>query len=114
MVPVCFALAGDALYVTIDQKPKRGTPLKRVANIHANPSVAIVVDRYEEDWTQLGWVMLRGPAETLNAGAEHDAAQDMLRRKYPQYLAMQLDDLPVIAIRIAKVASWGALTPEPE
>jgi len=49
VVPVCFALTGGTLYVTIDEQPKRqtGRPLKRVRNIMENPGVAIVVDRYE-------------------------------------------------------------------
>ena len=62
VVPVCFALADETLYITIDEKPKRDgdIPLKRLRNITANPQVAFTVDRYYEDWTQLGWVMLRG------------------------------------------------------
>ena len=70
VVPVCFAVLGDALYVTIDAKPKRtpGGSLKRLRNIAANPSVAFVADRYDEDWSRLGWVMLRGRAEILEAG----------------------------------------------
>jgi PPOX class probable F420-dependent enzyme len=113
VVPVCFALKGGSLYITIDEKPKRGVPLKRVRNILENANVAVVVDRYDEDWSRLAWVMLRGPAEILVRGAEHDQAQALLRRKYAQLAAMRIDDLPVIALRIANVTSWGALTPEP-
>jgi PPOX class probable F420-dependent enzyme len=114
VVPVCFAVADDTLYITIDQKPKRGTALKRVRNLMENPSAAFVTDRYDEDWSRLGWVMLRGAAELLDAGREHDEAQALLRARYPQLKAMRIDDLPVIAIRIAQVTSWGALTPGPE
>ena len=113
VVPVCFALDGETLYITIDQKPKRSTMLKRVRNLVENPAAAFVADHYDEDWTRLGWVMLRGPAEILESGPEHDAAQERLRTKYPQYKAMRIDDLPVIAIRIARTTSWGALTPGP-
>jgi PPOX class probable F420-dependent enzyme len=84
VVPVCFVVAGSTLYITIDAKPKRGGTLKRVQNILANPAVAVVVDRYDEDWTRLGWVMLRGQAEILDAGTEHDEAQALLRARYPQ------------------------------
>lgn len=113
VVPVCFALDGDTLYITIDQKPKRGTTLKRLRNLIENPNAAFVADRYDEDWTRLAWVMLRGRAEILDCGAEHDAAQARLRAKYPQYQTMRIDALPVIAVRIVKVTSWGALTPGP-
>ncbi len=124
VVPVCFVVAGDDLYITIDGKPKQGTAtdLKRLRNIAANPAVAVVVDRYDEDWTRLGWVMLRGKAGVLGAclapsdahlrirrGAEHDRAQALLRLRYPQYRAMALESLPVIAVRIERVTSWGNL-----
>jgi PPOX class probable F420-dependent enzyme len=112
VVPVCFALAEATLYITIDQKPKRdaGPPLKRLRNIAANPTVAVVVDRYDEDWSRLAWVMLRGRAEILADGPEHDQAQALLRARYRQLDAMQIATLPVIALRIARVTHWGDLT----
>jgi len=112
VVPVCFAVADDTLYITVDEKPKRhsGGGLKRVRNILENPTVAVVVDRYDEDWTRLAWVMLRGHAEILKAGEEHDAAQALLRSRYPQLVRMDISGLPVIALRIEKVTSWGELT----
>jgi PPOX class probable F420-dependent enzyme len=110
VVPVCFAIAGDNLYITIDQKPK-GDPraLKRLRNIAENPIAAVTLDRYAEDWSRLGWVMLRGRAEILEAGAEHDHAQALLRQRYPQLAAMDIASLPVIALRLERVASWGDL-----
>lgn len=111
LVPVCFALGEASLYITIDEKPKRrDRPVKRLRNILENPRAAFVVDRWDEDWTRLGWVMLRGAAEILEAGAEHDAAQEMLRGRYPQYRAMTIAKMPVIVLRIAHVASWGDLS----
>ena len=114
VVPVCFVVSGDALYITIDQKPK-GDPLglKRLRNIGENPIASFVADKWDEDWTRLGWVMLRGPAEILASGAEHDRAQALLRARYPQYREMELAGLPVIAIHIERVTSWGHLSVEP-
>ncbi len=110
VVPVCFGLLDLSLYITIDEKPKRrDRPLKRLANIADNPQVAIVFDRYDEDWQRLAWVMLRGKAEILGDGAEHDGAQSLLRSRYRQLTAMQIAQLPVIAIRIERVTSWGDL-----
>ena len=111
VVPVCFALDGASLYIAIDEKPKRrDRPLKRVRNILENPAAAFVVDRYDEDWSRLGWVMLRGRAEILEAGAEYDRAQALVVARYPQLRAMRLTGLPVIALRIGRAASWGDLT----
>jgi len=112
LMPVCFVVSESALYITIDQKPK-GDPraLKRLKNIIENPVAAFVADRWDEDWARLGWVMLRGPAEILADGAEHDRAQSLLRSRYRQYQGMELAGLPVIAMRIERVTSWGNLAP---
>src|ERR1700722_14142490 len=96
VVPVCFAVAGASLYITIDEKPKRNDrPVKRLRNIAENPTVAIVVDRYDETWSHLAWIMMRGQAEILDHGVEHDDAQALLRRRYPQLGPMRIEHLPV-------------------
>ena len=113
VVPVCYALADDNLYFTIDAKPKRsgGTRLKRLSNIRQNPHVALVVDRYDEDWSRLGWVMVQGRADILEAGDEHDRAQSRLRARYRQLSEMRIEHLPVVAIRIERIIGWGDLSP---
>jgi len=112
VVPICFALSGSAVYSSIDDKPKvkSGQLLKRLRNIQANPNVSIVVDRYDEDWALLGWVLLWGRAEILTTGREHDEAQVLLRLRYPQYRAMRISGYPVIAVRIERTTSWGNLS----
>lgn len=111
VIPICFVADGDSVYFTIDEKPKRKstTPLKRIANIRANPFAALVVDHYDEDWSRLGWVMVQGRAEVLAGGVEHARAQANLRSRYRQLEGMRIEELPVVAIRIEHVASWGEL-----
>jgi PPOX class probable F420-dependent enzyme len=111
VVPICYALSGDTVYFTIDEKPKKkpAAGLKRLANLRGNPFAALVVDRYDEDWSRLGWVMLQGRAEVLESGPEHDRAQAALRARYAQLAAMRIEGLPVVAVRVDHVASWGRL-----
>jgi len=111
VLPVCFALDGDSVYFSIDEKPKRvgAWRLKRMRNIAENPRVSLVADRYDENWSRLGWVMVQGRAEVLAAGGEHDAAQALLRARYPQYRSMRIEELPVVAVRIERASSWGDL-----
>ena len=111
VIPICFAVQENTVYFTIDEKPKTksGVPLKRLSNIRENPRVALVVDRYDEDWSRLGWVMIRGRAEVLDSGVEHDRAQESLRARYRQLAAMNIEALPVVAIRIERATSWGNL-----
>jgi hypothetical protein len=54
--------------------------------------------------------MLRGRAEILEDGTEHDAAQTLLRARYPQLRAMRIAQHPVIAMRIARATAWGDLS----
>ena len=109
VIPICFVAEGDTVYFTVDEKPKTGAPLKRLSNMQANPHVALVVDHYEEDWSRLGWLMLQGRAEILDAGDEHDRAQASLRLRYRQLGEMRIESLPVVAIRIERATSWGRL-----
>ncbi len=117
-IPVCFAYTPEAIYIALDEKPKDVPPtrLKRVRNILENPRVALIVDRYSEDWSLLAFVMVRGWAELIEQDAEeHSAAVRLLRGKYHQYEHMRIEANPVIAIRPEKVVSWGALdAPEEE
>ena len=110
VVPVCFVAERHAVYITIDEKPKRvpGRGLKRLRNIAENPAVALVADRYDDgDWSRLGWVMVRGPADILDGGREHARAQEQLCARYRQLRAMTLHDRPVIALRVERVTHWG-------
>jgi PPOX class probable F420-dependent enzyme len=72
LVPMCFALNENVFYSAIDRKPKRVAPkrLARLRNIKKMPQVALLVDRYEEDWTLLWYVLVRGEAELVSAAAE--------------------------------------------
>tara|TARA_B100001105_G_scaffold254730_1_gene251359 strand:- start:663 stop:1097 length:435 start_codon:yes stop_codon:yes gene_type:complete len=113
VVPVCFVFDGQAIYSVLDAKPKT-TPLRqlrRVKNILANPQVSLVVDHYEEDWDKLQYILVSGDAELLESGEEWALAIAMLREKYPQYQAMDLDQSPVIKITPVRYSPWS---PQPQ
>lgn len=111
VVPICYAFDGERLYTAIDEKPKQvgAWQLRRVRNIEQNPNVAVVVDRYSDDWSRLAWVLVHGQAEILVEGEEHRRAVALLRDRYSQYRDMALEDRPVIRVTSTKVRSWGAL-----
>src|SRR5919204_723082 len=85
LVPFCFVLDGDDVLSAVDAKPKRTTRLRRLDNVRVNPSVSVLVDHYEEDWTRLWWVRLDGRAEVLEDGARSERALGLLSDKYSQY-----------------------------
>ena len=111
VVPVCYAVDEASVYIGLDAKPKQVEPtqLKRVRNIIENPRVSMIVDRYDEDWTRLGWVRLDGRAEVLLIGPERQTAIRLLRDRYEQYERLLPDDAPVIVVRVEQASSWGNL-----
>ena len=109
VIPFCFACDGERIYTPLDAKPKSGNlrSLRRVRNILANPQVSMVIDHYEDDWSQLWYLLVRGQAELLEPCAEQAAAIALLRAKYPQYREMDLDGNPVIRITPERATGWA-------
>ena len=123
IVPMAFALAsgrdagetdagttrsGDTIYSAVDAKPKRSPALRRLANIAANPRVAVLVDRYEDDWHALWWVRADGTGRVLDV--DEPEGRDAIARlvaRYPQYRE-QAPRGPVVAIDVARWSSWSA------
>jgi PPOX class probable F420-dependent enzyme len=113
VIPICFVYDGKNFYSPIDEKPKRTAPskLKRLRNIEQNPRICLVIDRYDEDWINLAYVLVFGQARVISGGATYRKAVHLLRRKYPQYRSMAIAQRPLIVIRPARLTSWDAVLP---
>jgi PPOX class probable F420-dependent enzyme len=109
VVPIVFALAGDVLYTAVDAKPKATRALRRLANIAANPFVAVLADHYDDDWTSLWWARADGTAR-LADGDEAPAALALLTERYPTY-ELQPPPGPVIAVDVSRWSGWSARGP---
>lgn len=107
VIPICFVFDGKKIFSPIDEKPKRTTNLKRLKNIAENPNVALVVDHYEENWRNLAYLLFFGKARVLRSGRTHRRVVGLLRRKYPQYRRMALEDRPLIVITPTKMTPWA-------
>jgi PPOX class probable F420-dependent enzyme len=106
LVPVTFALVDDSTIVTaVDHKPKRTTRLQRLDNIRAHPQVTVLVDHYEDEWSRLWWVRLRGTATVEDDPG--DAVLMPLIAKYPQYRDVRPVG-PAIVIAVDDVTGWSA------
>ena len=93
----------------VAQKPER---LTRVRNILAVPQVALLIDQYDEDWTQLWYVLIRGKAKLLPMRAHRERAWALrkLRAKYPQYTETMLPkDAPIIRITPDRTTFWAKI-----
>jgi len=107
LVPIVFALEGETLYSAVDRKPKRSSTLRRIENARARPDVTVLVDHYDEDWSGLWWVRLRGRARVLDGGEERERALALLAEKYPQYRS-EPPEGPVLAVDVTDVREWSA------
>jgi PPOX class probable F420-dependent enzyme len=116
VVPVVFVCRGEVLYTPLDRKPKRDDDwhaLRRVRNIETNGRVAVVVDRYDDDWSRLAWVLLEGVATILEGGDERDSAAALLLEKYAQYQALPLEGRPIVRVDIERATEWSSATTSP-
>lgn len=110
VVPVCFVWLDGVVYTPIDRKPKRSEDpkaLRRVRDILENPRVALVVDRWSEDWHDLAHVRVSGTASLLEHGPEWERAAAALVAKYPQYRALPLAGRPILRIAAERIGSWS-------
>jgi len=105
LVPVCFALIDEVAYTAVDAKPKSTLSLRRLQNIEATPSTCLLVDHYDENWTDLWWVRLDGTARVVRSAAEAERAMNALTAKYSQYEVVAIPG-PMIAFEIARWTVW--------
>ncbi len=123
LVPICHVvgerddgLGRPLLYTPIDEKPKASddpAKLSRVRDLLVLPAAVVLAERWDEDWTRLGWLRVYGSAEILepqpHEREEHATAVDALRAKYHQYREHRLEGRPIIRITISEARSWGAV-----
>ena len=104
LVPVCHVLAGDKIYFG------SGDDARKVKNLRDNPHIAITIDLYSEDWSQLRGVMVQGTARLIERGPRFKQARSRLYAKYPQYAkeaAISPSDSVVVEVTPTHVFSWG-------
>ena len=107
IVPIVFAIDGDRIVTAIDGKRKSGGALRRVENITANPRVSVLVDAYDEDWSQLWWARADGTASIHEEGPVRDQALGVLSGRYAQYGRVPLSG-PAVIIEVDSWSGWTA------
>ena len=105
-VPITFVVLSDVLYFAVDHKPKSTWDLRRLRNIRENPSVTVLVDHYDKDWSMLWWARADGRGEVLEDGQERRRAVELLCGKYEQYKESPPKG-PAVAIRVERWSGWS-------
>jgi PPOX class probable F420-dependent enzyme len=103
LLPVTFAVWEGEVWSAIDQKPKRAGEPARVRRLRRRPEAALLVDRYDDDWSRLAWLELRGPVSVEPLGP----ALEALIAKYPQYSEARPQG-PLLRMAPERFASWQA------
>jgi PPOX class probable F420-dependent enzyme len=98
---VTFAVFEGAVWSAIDQKPKRTPEPARVRRLRRRPEASLLVDRYDDDWSTLAWVELRGRVSVEPLGP----ALEALTAKYPQYVD-QRPQGPLLRLAPQRFACW--------
>ena len=105
LVPVVFAISHDRISTAIDHKPKRTLELRRLANIDHNSRVSLLVQSYDEDWSQLWWVRADGDAIVTEAGEDWHEATAALSARYVQYRERPPEG-PAIVATVSQWSGW--------
>src|SRR5204862_1296270 len=104
LVPCCFALVDDRIVTAVDGKPKSTLALRRLENVRSHPAASLLVDQYDDDWSQLWWIRVDGQSRVVESGAERDAAVATLVEKYHQY-----QHVPILgAVIVIERLRWRA------
>ena len=100
---VTYAVWEGAIWSAVDRKPKRVAEPARVRRLRRRPSASLLVDRYDDDWTRLAWVELRGRVSVEPLGP----ALEALAAKYPQYVA-EPPQGPLLRLEPERCGCWRA------
>jgi PPOX class probable F420-dependent enzyme len=109
LVPIVYVIDGDTLYSSTDAGPR---PVKRLRNLQWDPRVTVLVDVYDEDWSKVWWVRLRGSGRAVEEGPEWEHARRLLWEKYPQFQQAPAEEGagPIMAVDVEEWSGW-AYTP---
>ncbi|MFN2595359.1 MAG: pyridoxamine 5'-phosphate oxidase family protein [Actinomycetota bacterium] len=105
LVPSVFIVLEGDLLVPIDAKPKASANLKRLRNIARDPRATMLIDRWDEEWSKLEWLMIRCIASLESVNLETAATAELLRR-YPQYANLTPIE-SLIRLRPTKLTWWS-------
>jgi PPOX class probable F420-dependent enzyme len=106
VLPVTFAVTGDAIWSAIDEKPKRAAEPARVEYLRRRPESALLVDEYNDDWSRLLWGQLMGRVDVLPASSAPEAMA-ALAAKYADY-ARRPPPGPLLRLTVERALSWRA------
>jgi len=108
VVPVVFVFYENSFFIPLDEKAKtvNSRNLKRVKNIEKNANVTLLIDKYQNDWKKLFFLMIHGKAKVIDGNSKLiDKIHKLLISKYPQYKKIGIGD-SCIRINPQRITHW--------
>ncbi|MCZ6501524.1 MAG: hypothetical protein O6945_03305, partial [Gammaproteobacteria bacterium] len=114
-IPIVFTWHAGCFWSPIDGKPKQKVQPTRVQNAIANPVASLLIDKYDDDWTQLWWIRAdleitvvqldEADTETLKIVRQ---VKTKLEEKYLQYGSTPVlrEPATILAMRPTALTSW--------
>ncbi len=108
LVPVVYAIDGDRrIFIPIDTiKAKATTRLQRLENLRHDPRCTLLVEHYDDDWSQLWWVRVSGTGAEANSAAVAEYLPRLANR-YPQYVDPESISSGIV-VSPAAILGWRA------
>jgi PPOX class probable F420-dependent enzyme len=104
-VPVVFSVIGHSIVVPVDRvKAKRSVRLQRLANLANDGRCVLLIDHYDEAWSQLWWVRVHGRGHENSPRQEEVLA---LASLFPAYRAPDAI-ASIITLTATSVSGWAA------
>ncbi|MHA2226803.1 MAG: pyridoxamine 5'-phosphate oxidase family protein [Candidatus Hodarchaeales archaeon] len=102
LAPFCYWIQDDVVYILT--RPET----KTVRNLRRNPEAAIMVDHYDEDWSQLKFCMIKGETTLIEEKEEVLKLHSTRGKKYSQqgdptgrvFVVIRLEPSKVVTLRL--------------
>lgn len=106
VLAVTFAVFEGAVWSAIDNKPKRTAAPARLRRLRRRPEATLLVDHYDDDWTRLAWVELRGRVAILEV-EDAPEALEALAARYEPYRSRRPPG-PLLRLEVEATSCWRA------
>ena len=103
---MCFTWAGEVIWIAVEGGDESVESILADADRDDGGRACFLVDRWDEDWSKLGWLQARGWATLLRADEEEaEHARDALTSKYTQY-GRRARELSILRLEVEEWRGW--------
>lgn len=108
-VPIVFTVYQGVIFSPIDNKPKSSRRLARVKNLERDNRYTLLLQHYDENWSNLWWLRVTGVGASVADEAVVSRTHVALAGKYPQYRDGRLLEgaSEILRLEIGETRAWA-------